>query len=122
MKAGLLLPEWSCLKCTARMKTIRGCGEPGTGVTLLGDEKLTICPLLYVRDDRAGFLRVMGHWAMFQKGFLPEPGGTEDQQAQIMKAIMIADRAVNEVRQAKRAPPAQGSGGSSGGRNGRGAG
>lgn len=102
------------------MKKIRGCYEEGKNVTLLGDEKLTRCPLIFVRDHLFAFNTLTGHWSMMQKGFLPEAGGTEDQQAQIMKALVVYERAVNEAKaELRKARQSERDGAPKGGRKGR---
>lgn len=87
------------------MKRIRGCYEEGRNATILGTEKVTRCPLIFVRDDAQAFYKLSHMWSMMNKGFLPEAGGTEDQQAQIMQALSIFDRAVEEGKAAKRKKP-----------------
>ena len=81
--------------------------------TLLGSETLTRCPRGFIYDHPREFHKLTGLWANYEKGFLPEPGGTEDQQAQVMEALMIYDRAVKEARAEHRAAN-KGSGGRTG--------
>lgn len=80
------------------MKKARGCHTTGTNVTLLGSEKLDRCPLIFVRDHAYEFNKLLGIWSLMQKGFLPESGGVDDQQAQVMNAVMICDRAIAEAK------------------------
>ena len=103
MKASLLLPDWRCDKCTVSMKKVRGCQSESMTATLLGSETLTRCPRSFIFDHPREFHRLTGLWTNYEKGFLPEPGGIEDQQAQIMEALMIYDRAVQEARSDYRA-------------------
>lgn len=85
------------------MKKVRGCQSEGTTATLLGSETVTRCPRGFIYENAAAFHKLTGMWSNYQKGFLPEPGGTEDQQAQVMEALMIYDRAVSEARADHRA-------------------
>lgn len=85
------------------MKKGRGCDTQGTNVTLLGSEQVTRCPRRFIYDSPNEFYRLTAMWNDYQKGFLPEAGGTDDQQAQVMQALQIYDRAVTEARADQRA-------------------
>ena len=89
------------------MKEARGCYEEGTYLTLLGDEKLPRCPLIFVRDNRGVFNDLIRGYRFLQKGLLPEAGGTGDQAATFMEAMAVIDRAVQEVEAELRKRPSR---------------
>lgn len=102
MKARSLLPSWDCAKCTSSMMKVRGCHTEGANVTLLGEEKVTRCPLRFIRDDRDGFNWLMRHYRFMEQGHLPEAGGMGDQPAAFVDAMAYIGMAAQEVSAAMR--------------------
>lgn len=98
MRATFLLPEYNCRKCTAQMQKIRNCHKESDTVVRMGDESFRRCPLIFARDNPRALAQIQGMWRMMEKGFLPEPGGTDDQQNQIMEALAIYDNAITSVK------------------------
>ena len=97
MKARSFLPDWDCAKCTAGMKKVRGCYEEGKNMTLLGDDKVSSCPLRYVRDNRATFNHLLKQYRFFDKGLMPEVGGLGDQPASFVEAMEHIGAAASEL-------------------------
>lgn len=95
--AQALLPQWSCAKCTPRLKEIRGCGKPGKNITLMGGEKYETCPKFFSFSHPAQFARIMRAYAYADKGILPEPGALEDQAAPLVHALSYVGKAMNEA-------------------------
>lgn len=111
----MLLPAWSCAKCTPGMKKARGCYEVGKNLTELGDERLDRCPLRLVRDHPAPFYEAVRYYNAYSDGMLPEAGGLGDQSGIIMDCIQAVSMGVNQARaQISNKPPAPAPGAAAG--------
>lgn len=96
--AAILLPEWSCEKCTKTMQRQRGCGYPGENATLMGKERLTTCPLYFCKAWPEAFNRTATVYHQMEKGFLPSAGTMEDQPAQLMTAVQLFEAGLSAAR------------------------
>lgn len=92
-----LLPDWDCARCTASLKRARGCGTEGKLSTMLGSERLTTCPLLFIRDNRHAFNVLMRYHTLAETGVLPEAGGWNDQANAFTQAMAYISGGVNEI-------------------------
>lgn len=59
------------------------------------------CPRRPIKDDPAGWERLMFYFGLFKKGHLVDDGAITGQSAYCMKVFRILDAMVNEVEQDK---------------------
>lgn len=83
------------------MQRARGCHEDGKNITLLGKEKLSRCPLRFVRDDPRPFNRLARLYRFMEAGFLPEAGGINDQSTTFIDYMDWWQRGISEANTEK---------------------
>lgn len=89
--ASELLPDWSCLKCTAAQKSQRGCTAKPTQSMVLDGEELERCPRRPILDDPQFYGEFFRLYRAYQKGLLPEEGALNSQPYKLMEFFTITD-------------------------------
>lgn len=92
------------------MKRSRGCGVTGEVATVMGDQRLTTCPRVFIYRNPAAFTRLSQLYALLDKGVLPDAGGYYDQSALTMEALQLYGAGLAEGREYQRSKAGRGKG------------
>lgn len=91
------MPERDCLKCTAARKVQWGCQGNATSPLVLDGKNVDTCPRRPLLDEPGFYRELFFLYRAYQKGFLPEPGGLNDQPAYLISCFQVIDAAIAEV-------------------------
>lgn len=92
-----MLPEFDCVKCTAKQKLQRGCEKKAIQPLMLDGQELERCPRRPIYEEPEYWLEMLQLWQDFTDGLLPEDGGTLSQPAYMMQAFRIFIRAQRDA-------------------------
>lgn len=66
------------------------------------DEEWFQCPRRPLKDHPRFYAELIRHWHFYRNGFLPDPGGLNQQSYALVRMLHHMDGIVEEVREAKR--------------------
>lgn len=95
MLAVELLPERRCSTCQPAQKAQWGCTEDAQLPTEMDGVALTRCPRRPLLDDPDFYSEVFWLYQAYQKGFLPEEGGLQDQATVLISSFQVIDAAMS---------------------------
>lgn len=96
------MPERNCGTCTDRRKIAWGCTTDAKEKAFLDGEPLLRCPRRPLLDDPESIGYIFWLYRQKEKGYLPEPGGLNDQPAIFVQYMTIIDRALDFCREEQR--------------------
>lgn len=95
MLAVELLPERRCSTCQPAQKAQWGCTEDAQLPVEMDGETLARCPRRPLLDDSGFYSEVFWLYQAYQKGFLPEEGGLQDQATVLIECFQVIDAAIS---------------------------
>ena len=97
-----------CVTCTETNKRQWGCEGNAEMPIRIDDEEIWTCPRRPILDHPEFFAEVLGAYRDYQKGFLPEPGGTMSQPKRLMQCFKVIEHTVNECSAENKNKPPKG--------------
>jgi hypothetical protein len=87
----------NCHKCSAETKINNGCEEDSSipGVWKLDDWEFQRCPIKIITQQSIEYLKA---YELFNRGFLPNPGGWLEQPVKFIEAMNIISAEIAKMK------------------------